>query len=58
MSSKTLAVALTVAVAILAVVIISDPWLLWSLSYKAHKLLAVVGVVAVCAFVIRFIVKK
>lgn len=58
MSSKTLAVALTVAVAILAVVIISDPWLLWSLSYKVHKLLAVVGVVAVCAVVIRFIVKK
>lgn len=58
MSSKTLAVALTVAIAILAIVIISDPWLLWSLSYKVHKLLAVVGVVAVCALVIRVIVKK
>lgn len=58
MSKKTLAVALVVAVAVLAIVFIADPWLLWSLSYKVHKLLAVVGVVAVCALVVRLIVKK
>lgn len=58
MSGKGLSVALVVLVALLALLLLFDPWALWRLSYHAKRLLMAVGIVAVAGFVIHRLVGK